>query len=267
MLTNMKVSDTQPPSLTHVSSNSTAIKGIKINVEGWFNGKVWARPFNYSIENDRLMEGNIGPIAGCMGNVIWPTNGDRLTADTLELLEPLLTKVNYIGPISIKCLITPEDVWFITFTPRFRYDTIQAWSELIQMPLFDYLYTIASGQREEVPYHSEEAISVRMSLHPYPSEEGANAWTSIQVLNVPKEAKKHVWLADVKLVDGVPMMAGVDGVVGCVTARGATVREAQRRAYRTIRNITICDDVQYRKDIGDTVDEEKKMLKGWGWLQ
>jgi len=70
----------------------------------------------------------------------------------------------------------------------------------------------------------------------------------------------------VKLVDGIPVMAGVDGVVGCVTARGSSVRECQRRAYRTIRNITITDDVQYRKDIGDDVEEQKKILKGWGWL-
>jgi len=279
----------KPPSLTLVSQDPTNrtiidivkkhgkeilpcitqefIKGIEVSTEGWFNGKTWVRPFNHTMEKKRFMDGDVGPQVGCMGNIVWPTNGDRLTADGLELLTPLLTKVNFIGPIDINCLVTPEEAYFIEFTPRFGYEAIQAWCELIQMPLFDYLYAIASGQREEVPFHDEFAIGIRMSVNPYPVKEGVDVWESIQVLDVPKEAKKHVWLADVKLVDGIPVMAGVDGVVGCVTARGSSVRECQRRAYRTIRNITITDDVQYRKDIGDDVEEQKKVLKGWGWIQ
>lgn len=284
----VKPDGNKPPSLTLVSSdfaNRTLIgmvrehgkkmmpciaqdfiKGIEVSTEGWFDGKKWVRPFNHTMEKKRFMEGDVGPNVGCMGNIVWPTNGDRLTADALEPLEQLLTKVNYVGPIDVNCLVTSEEAWFIEFTPRFGYEAIQAWSEIIQSPLFDYLYTIASGQREEVAYHDEFAIGVRMSVHPYPSEEGVDVWTSIQVLDVPKEAKKHVWPADVKLVGNVPTLAGVDGVVGCVTARGTTVRECQRRAYRTIRNITICNDVQYRRDIGDDVEDNKKTLKGWGWL-
>lgn len=242
------------------------IKGIEVSTEGWFDGKKWVRPFNHTIESKRFMEGDVGPNVGCMGNIVWPTTGDRLTADTLELLTPLLTKVNHIGPVDVDCIVTSSDAYFIEWTPRFGYEAIQAWSELIQSPLFDYLYGIASGQKEEVPYHDEYAIGVRMSLSPYPVKEGANVWESIQVLNVPKEAKKHVWLADVKFLNGVATLAGVDGVVGCVTARGSSVRECQRRAYRTIRNVVITDDVQYRKDIGDNVEASKKALREWGWI-
>ena len=92
-------------------------------------------------------------------------------------------------------------------------------------------------------------------------------WQGVQVIDVPKEADKHVWLADVmKENGGTPVLAGVDGVIGCITAKGSDVHEARRRVYRTIRSICITDDVQYRTDIGDGVEDAKRKLTEWGWL-
>lgn len=243
------------------------IEGIAVSTEGWCNGKEWIRPFNHTIEWKRFMEGDKGPNTGCMGNVVWPTEGDKLTATVLEPLLPLLIKVGYIGPIDVNCIVTEGNAYFLEFTTRFGYEAIQAWAELLKEPLFDFLYYVASGQPMEVPYYKEQAIGVRLSVSPYPSEEGVEKWKGIQVLDIPKEARRHIWLADVMKQDAVPVMAGVDGVIGCVTARGSTVREAQRRAYRTIHNVVIHQDVQYRNDIGNGVDEKQKQLKEWGWLQ
>lgn len=241
------------------------VEGIEISTEGWFNGKEWVKPFNHTMEKKRFMEGDKGPNIGCAGNVVWPTEVDKLVESTLMPLEPLLTKVNYVGPIDVNCIVNSE-AYFLEFTPRLGYEAIQAWSELLKVSLFDYLYKVASGQTNEIAHQDEQAIAVRLSIPPYPSKEGIEECRGLQVLDVPNEAKKHVWLSDVMMQDNRDVLAGVDGVIGCVTARGQTVRECQRRAYRTINNIVIHQDVQYRSDIGSDVEQKVKELKGLGWL-
>jgi phosphoribosylamine--glycine ligase len=226
--------------------------GVEVTTEGWFNGKEWVRPFNHSFTMRRLMTGDIGPLTPCMGNVVWPTNGDKLTNEVIESLQPLLEKVGYLGPISVSCLVGEQEIHFIDFTTSFRYDTIQAWCELLQLPLFDYLYNLVSQKKQEVPFHDETSISVRLSIPPYPYE-GTFGWEA-GTLRIPQEAKKHVWPTN------------ANGVVGCITARGATVRECQRRVYRTIKNVVTHQEVQYRTDIGNGVEELKLKLKGQGWL-
>ena len=56
-------------------------------------------------------------------------------------------------------------------------------------------------------------------------------------------------------------------IIGCITARGATINEARRRVYRTIRNTVQSDIVQFRQDIGQIEDEQIKQLREWGWLE
>jgi len=59
--------------------------------------------------------------------------------------------------------------------------------------------------------------------------------------------------------------AGVAGDVATATARGRSVEECRRRAYRTIDNLIIPQG-QWRTDIGTRVDKDEKQLKMWGWL-
>jgi len=242
------------------------VEGVEISTEGWFNGKTWVKPFNHTIESKRFMEGDKGTQTGCMGNIVWPTDGDKLTATVLEPLSPLLEIVKYVGPIDVNCIINEQDAYFLEYTARFGYDAIQAWSELIKPSLFDYLYGVASGQKDSFDYHNELAIAVRLTVHPFPGTEDIHKWHAVKVIDPPKEAMRHIWLADVIKQNDELLMAGIDGVIGCVTSRGITVRECQRRAYRTIKNIVLSDDVQFRLDIGNTVESDKQKLTSLGWL-
>lgn len=242
------------------------ITGIEISTEGWFNGEEWSKPFNHTIERKRLMEGDKGALTGCMGNVVWPTQGNKLTSQAIEPLKPLLEKVGYVGPIDMNCIVTQDKAYFLEFTARFGYDAIQAWAEMIKLPLFDYLYAIASQQKDSFTYHDGYSLGVRLTVAPYPSKEGMDRWKNVKAIDIPKEASRHVWLTDVLKKENEVLLAGGYGVVGCVTARGSTVRECQRRVYRTIKNISLTDDIQYRNDIGNTVEKDKQQLIDWGWV-
>jgi len=243
------------------------IDGVEISTEGWFNGKNWVTPFNHTMENKRLMEGNKGVQTGCMGNLVWGASEGRLIESVLKPLTPLLEKVGFIGPLDVNCIVDKDEAYFLEWTPRFGYDAIQAWSELIKAPLFDYLYGIATQQKDSFNFHDGYGMAVRMSVSPFPNTENVNDWKGVRVVDIPSEARRHVWLADTMLdEEQKESLAGVDGVIGCVTSRGSSVRECQRRAYRTLNNISLTDDIQFRKDIGNDVEEKKQQLVDWGWL-
>jgi phosphoribosylamine--glycine ligase len=242
------------------------IDGVEISTEGWFNGREWIKPFNHTMEKKRFMEHNKGPNVGCMGNLVWLAKSNKLTKTVLEPLEPLLAKVGYVGPLDVNCIVTKDTAYFLELTARFGYDAIQTLFELLKRPIFDTLYGVASGSLKAFDYTDEYAMGVRLSVHPYPAEEGTERWKGVQLLNVAEEAKKHVWLADVMKSNDVDCCAGVDGVLGCVTARGDSIRECRRRVYRTVNNIVIHQDVQYRADVDDGVEESIRRLVEWGWL-
>jgi len=243
------------------------VEGVEISTEGWFNGEKWVLPFNHTIEQKRFMEGDKGSNVGCMGNVVWLTNGDRLTSKVLGPLVPLLKKMNYVGPLDVNCIVSDSNVYFLEYTARFGYEAIQTLSELLEGSLYDFLYRIASGKAGEVKGDSKQvAMGVRLSFPPYPVKHELDKLRGVQCLDIPNEARKHVWLADVMKLDGQEVLAGADGVIGCVTAKGVNVKECQRQVYSLIKRIIICADVQYRSDIGSSVEDDKKRLMKWEWL-
>lgn len=242
------------------------IDGIEISTEGWFNGEEFVC-FNHTVEKKRLMEGDKGPQTGCMGNVVWVCARDRLVEDCLLPMQPLLQKARYLGPLDVNCICTETEAYFLEFTPRIGYDAIQALSELMRTDLFEFMWQIAS-KGDNIKLRDDYGIAVRLTMPPYPSKDyqALDLLDGTRVVDVPREAMKHTFLSDVARRDGKLVMAGVDGVVGCTTARSNTVHEARRRAYRTIRNISLTDDLQYRKDIGLDVEDKVGKLKQWGWL-
>ena len=242
------------------------VKGFEISTEGWFNGEKFIKPFNHTFERKRLMECDKGPQTGCMGNVVFLSTGNKLTEAVLMPLEPLLKKVKYIGPIDVNCIISGKDIYFLEFTTRFGYDAIQALAELLKISLYEFFLHVATQGDdliEDRDFFNSYAIAVRLSVSPYPNKEDMSKWKGIRVIKLEEGASKHVWLSDVMREGGVEVLAGTDGVIGCVTARGLTIRECQRRVYRTVSNIIICPDVQYREDIGDQALADKEEFDRW----
>lgn len=223
-------------------TNEVEEVGISIVSEGWFN-KTWLKPFNHTIKMKRLMDGGKGPNMGCMGITLWLTSGDKVIETMFEPLTPLLEKVNFVGPFTIRSFVTKEQIYFNGFIPTFNH--IQPFCELLKQSLFDFLYGMAIGSVGEINCYYDYSLSVNLLI----ATQSVNG-----VVSVPVEAKKHVWLTD------------VNKVVATVTARGQTVRECQRRAYRTIGNIVKSKEVMYRSDIGNNVEERVAELREWGWL-
>jgi len=239
--------------------------GIVINTEAWFNG-VEVIGVNHTIKNARLMPGELGPKAD-MGNVVWiGRQSSRLYKESLEKLVPLLKKLRYRGPISIDTNIDESGMYGLKLTPRFNYNAFYVLLEMLKGKINDLMYGVATGVLRNMFFKSQLGIGVTLAVPPFPYTCPNKQPYAIEGLD--KQNLKHFWGYDFK--SGYTT-AGAGGYIGTVTARGdeiqdfSPLRDAKRRAFRTLGNIKACDGM-YRSDIGGKVERNRAQLKTWGWL-
>ena len=242
------------------------VDGVEVSTEGWFNGRAWVKPFNHTFEEKRFLPGGLGPNTGCMGNVVVPAGMNRLVEETVLRLGPFLKKIGYRGPVDVNSIVNEMGAHVLEITPRFGYDAIEALAEGLREPLADFLFDMATGIKTymDLPM-TDKMIAVRLSLPPWPGGQPQAAQAGMPIKGLNAQNLKHIYLTDVMREGDEYKWAAGDGVLMKVTARGRTVDEARRRAYRTIGNLTI-QDVQYRKDIGAHVDGDVERLKAWGYM-
>ena len=247
------------------------VEGIEISTELWFNGKAVLN-VNHTMEEKRLMEGNIGPQAGSMGSAVWlGTTKSKLYKEGIGKIVPALRKVDYRGPIDLNTIVTKDKLYGLEFTARFGYDAIFVLLEMYKGRVNELLYGVASGVKLPMEFRANWGIGVDISVPPYPLDIEPDLYKGILVQGVNKHNLKHLWFYDIEKKNNKYITSGNGGDICAVTARGDTVghyhplRDAKRRAMRTISNLVV-PDMMYRRDIGDRVYEEHKTLVKWGWL-
>ncbi len=242
------------------------VEGVEVSTEGWWNGRGWIEPFNHTFEEKRFLAGDLGPNTGCMGNiVIGARRRNKLVKETVAKLEPFLKRTSYRGPVDINTIVNESGAYALEATARFGYDAIEALMEGLSEPIADVLFETALGVKKEFKLTEEYMIASRLSVPPWPhaDEDGKNR--GLPILGLNDKNLKHIYLSDAYRDGNKYYYAASDGVVLKATARGASVREAQRRVLRTLDNIQVSDK-QYRRDIGGRVDGAMSSLKDWRYL-
>lgn len=242
------------------------VDGIEISTEGWFNGNEFVN-FNHTFEKKRLMENDKGPNTGCMGNVVWVIERDKITDYLLTPLVPILKKHNYIGPIDVNVIADEKHLYFLEFTARFGYDAIQALLMLTQN-ITGFLYNVASGHNQKQIFSDDYSLAVNMKMPPAPhSIDVLKELKGLKVLEIPEFLNHYIWLSDMMLNNkSEVVIAGTDGVIGTVVATNSSIDGAREFVYDMLDEILISKDVQYRCDIGKDVKENIEKLIKWGWL-
>lgn len=241
------------------------IEGIEVSVGGWFNGRSWITPFNHTFEERRLFEGGLGPTTGCMGTVVVAAPDDsQLVKSTLQRLTRTLKKAAYMGPVTVRCVVNEGGIYALGLNMSFGYDSIEAIMEGLREPTLDLLFETSRGVKKEMALTHDYLIAVRLSVPPWPFRGSNGDVPGKPILGVGRENLSHLFLTDVYRDNGKYKVAMGDGIVLKATARGRSVREAQRRVYRTLDNIQV-QDKQYRLDIGSRVDKDIAQLKEWGY--
>ena len=245
------------------------VNGIEIAVGAFFNGKDFIFPININFEHKRIFPGDIGPLTGEMGTLMFWSETNIFFKSTLEKMLPALRVSGYIGYIDINCVANGRGIYPLEFTCRFGYPTIQIQQEGISMLNAEWLYKLAHGENFELKTKRGFQIGVRILVPTYfvksKDKEIVEMYRDLPILFKKSGNVDGLHIEDVKIENGVWRIAGESGVLMTVTGSGTTVDEAQRQAYSRVQNVRV-QNMFYRTDIGSKWAEDSDKLHAWGYL-
>lgn len=244
------------------------VNGVEVAVGAFFNGNEFIYPINVNFEHKRLFPGNIGPSTGEMGTTMFWSMPNKIFNLTLKNLEQKLAEEHYVGYIDINCIVNGNGIYPLEFTTRFGYPTIFIQHEGITMPMGEFFYRLAKGEKFELKTKKGFQIGVRIIMPPYPFDDipTFNLYSKEAVIVFKKKNYEGAHIEDAKLLNGEWVIAGDSGVVLTITGSGLSMKQAQTQVYNRVDNILI-PNMYYRKDIGDRWFEDSDKLHIWGYLR
>ena len=212
-------------------------------------------PFGSAQDHKRVGDGDVGPNTGGMGayspaSIFTP----ELEARAMdEIVRPTVKAMAqrgapYSGILYAGLMLTADGPKLIEYNARFGDPECQVLMMRLESDLLPLMISCAEGRlaAAEPPCFSENAaLTVVMAANGYPGtpEKGGR----ISGLEAAEATGATVFHAGTALQDGALIAAG--GRVLSVTARGATVRDAQAAAYAAVDRIDFPTGF-CRRDIG-----------------
>ena len=210
-------------------------------------------PFGSAQDHKRVGDGDTGPNTGGMGAyspapVLTPELQARVMA---EIIEPTVRTMReegnpYQGVLFAGLMLTADGPKLIEYNARFGDPECQVLMMRLRDDLVALMLACAKGTLEgtQVALSDETALTVVMAAKGYPGtpEKGG----AIDLSGVKPGAAK-IFHAGTALKDGALVANG--GRVLTVTATGASVTEAQARAYAAVDAISFSSGF-CRRDIG-----------------
>jgi len=212
-------------------------------------------PFGGAQDHKRVGEGDSGPNTGGMGAyspapILTPEVRaeaiNRIIGPTVRTLAAEGTP--YVGVLYAGLMLTDEGPKLVEYNCRFGDPECQVLMMRLKSDLGEYLYAAATGSLGALPpprFSDDTALTVVMAARGYPGtpERGGE----IGGIEAAEAAGAKVFHAGTAGRDGQLVANG--GRVLNVTARGDTVAEAQRNAYRAVDAIDFPSGF-CRRDIG-----------------
>ncbi len=244
------------------------VTGVEVAVGAFFNGHQFVHPININFEHKKLFPGDLGPMTGEMGTLMYWSEPNKMFNATLKKMEGKLREAGYAGSIDVNCIVNKKGIYPLEFTARFGYPAISIQQAGMITPISEVLYKTATGEMTEFETKRGFQIGVRIVVPPFPfnDEETFQAYSKNAAVLFKKPDLEGIHIEDVKCIDGQWFVAGESGVVLVVVGTGQTVRQAQKQAYKRIENVMI-PSMYYRTDIGNRWFEDCDKLHTWGYLR
>lgn len=247
------------------------VEGTEVSTEGWFNGKDFYL-LNGTLEEKKFMDGGRGPNTGCSGNLVFPydsLNPPLIFREGLGKMKEILQQVEYIGPIDLNTIVSDTKVYGLEWTPRLGYDAAPTLFHIINHSLTDFLGIIATGGIPAPEIKNPYAISIRVSIPPYPSEIKGHhpAEVPIEGLEEVKDLWRSYYLYDCCYDRGHNLCtAGINGFICTPIASGQTIPEAYDKMMSKLNKLQI-PNMQYRGDLLKCFNKRYNDLREEGWLR
>ena len=247
----------------------------ELGVSGWF-GPEGFLPGKWQIcfEHKKLMSGDIGPNTGEQGTVCQYVEQDKLAADILEPMAPILRAAGHRGDFAVGVGIdTKGRAWPFEFTARLGWPAFFIQVASHRGDPAAWMLDLCKG-RDSLRVRQDVAIGVVCAQPRYPY----NASPPELVEGNPIQGLDEVWddthPVSVMIGRGVKMEGGkiVDGpthqtsgeYVMVATGLGATVEAARKRVYKTVKAVKFPNKM-YRDDIGEKLADALPALHRFGY--
>ena len=226
------------------------VSGIEVSVEGWWNGEEFST-HNITLEEKKLLAGDLGPSVGCAYNTIVRIDGgSKLFKTQLEPIIPLLKAKGYVGPIDTNSIVGEDGTAYaLEWTPRLGYEATPtlAWGNN-----HGYVNKILhilglGGEFEGFGYKGRIWGAARVYVPPYPvslpdpkaEREMYETCRGVPILDREK-VEEDFWLYDaMKDEDGRLVCGGTTGMIGVAFGAGDDPREAAMASYRVAEKINV----------------------------
>ncbi len=205
----------------------------------------------------RIRDGDLGPNTGGMGSYSPPPFWDAELAETVRkrIMQPIadyLVRAGcpFRGTLYAGLMLTPNDgPMVIEFNCRLGDPEAQVVLPRLETDLLDIMLATVEGRLSEVraSWSDDKWVGVVMASGGYP---GAYE-TGAEIRGLPSPAEDGVVFHAGTRRDGAKI-ATDGGRVLTATARGDSLADARRRAYRIAEGIEF-DNAYYRRDIAQSV--------------
>lgn len=231
------------------------ITGPEVSVLAFTDGKC-VKPMVSSMDHKRAYDGDKGPNTGGMGTISPNPYYTEKIADRCmkEIFLPTIEAMNKEGRTFKGCLyfglmLTADGPKVIEYNARFGDPETQVVLPRLKTPLCDIVDAVIDEKLSDldIQWSDEACACVVMASGGYPGS--YNKGIEINGLDSKGQVEGAcVFHAGTALEDGVFKTAG--GRVLGVTALGADLKEALKKAYEAVGKITF-EGAHYRTDIGN----------------
>ena len=247
----------------------------------YFSGTDWIGPIEFNLEHKHLHNGNIGPMTGEMGTVMWyeEDNTHPLFKETIGRLTEHLREINFRGDFDMGCIVNEDGVWPLEATARFGTPSTELQCELHESPWSEFLGAVADGKQYDLNYKKGYGVVVTIAVPPNPYPPAEKEENDIFTMkgtrihfkrDLTEQEMERLHLEEVSCDEDEDgkfyYLSGRHGYVMYVTGSGETIEDARKEVYDLIDAFTI-PKMFYRTDIGQKFDTvERQQLEAWGWL-
>lgn len=215
------------------------IDGVEVSNEMWFNGSEWVNG-NRTIENKKLMNGNLGLSIGSQSNTVWFPDQFPLKP-MFDKMIPDLKQAKYKGPIDVNTIFKNGKYYFLEWTNRFGYDALYCLLTLLKGKITDFFVNDFKGN-----FHKEFACSQRITIPPFPYNVKSLLKNMARDVSI-EGVTNNMFLEDIYFNNGIRCSAA-DGIIGVVVMRNKDLNTAWNSVYKEINKLKIGSDLQFRTD-------------------
>ena len=237
-------------------------KGVAFSTELWFQHGDFIEPLtNHTLERKELMNDDLGPSGGCLGNITWFCQGCKVCKIAKRLTQ-WAKREAYHGMLDLNVIVTPSGrVYGLEFTPRFGYDASPTllW-ELVKGGLGTFFADMARGQITNLNLRDDFAGALRVTIPPWPTEKHT-AEENVPIRGI--DDLDHTYLYNVKEDDDGLCTAGAWGIVALFTGRSVNPARALDRPLDCAKRVRL-KNKQCRTDLAKQFSKDLDLLSEAG---